>query len=112
MTAGRFVIGPPPVSRAIADIHYELLVVGALVGLLVATLIISKPGKPAAAYESRDNAGYVADGRVSRGACCARRQAPRAGRRSWRAAETASFACHERTRHVHATSRSFRVTST
>jgi glycerol uptake facilitator-like aquaporin len=44
-TAVRFVIGPSRLSRAIPEMHGELLVVGAIVGLLVAALIASKPGK-------------------------------------------------------------------
>jgi glycerol uptake facilitator-like aquaporin len=41
----RWVIGPSPVSRAIPGIHLQLLVVGAAVGLLLAGLILSPPGR-------------------------------------------------------------------
>jgi glycerol uptake facilitator-like aquaporin len=41
----RWVVGPSPVSRSIRGIHLELLVVGLLVGLLLAGLIRSPPGK-------------------------------------------------------------------
>lgn len=41
----RWVIGPSPISRAMPGIHGELLVVGAIVALLVAALILSRPGK-------------------------------------------------------------------
>jgi glycerol uptake facilitator-like aquaporin len=41
----RFAIGPSVVSRAIPEIHTELLIVGAAVALLLAGLIISPPGK-------------------------------------------------------------------
>ena len=41
----RFVVGPSTLSRAIPPIHLELLIVGALVALLLAGLILSRPGK-------------------------------------------------------------------
>ncbi len=41
----RWVIGPSPISRAIPQIHAQLLIVGAAVGLLLAGLILSPPGK-------------------------------------------------------------------
>jgi glycerol uptake facilitator protein/aquaporin Z len=44
-TTVRFVVGSSPLSRAIPDIHGQLLVVGLTVGLLVGTLIASKPGR-------------------------------------------------------------------
>jgi glycerol uptake facilitator protein/aquaporin Z len=44
-TIVRFVIGPSPVSRLVSGIHLELLIVGAAVALLLAGLIISRPGK-------------------------------------------------------------------
>lgn len=44
-TVVRFVVGPSPISRAIPQIHFELIIVGALVGLLLAGLIMSRPGR-------------------------------------------------------------------
>jgi glycerol uptake facilitator-like aquaporin len=41
----RWVIGPSPISGAIPQIHVELLIVGAAVGLLLAGLILSPPGR-------------------------------------------------------------------
>jgi len=41
----RWVIGPSPISRAIPQIHVELVIVGAMVGLLLAGLILSPPGR-------------------------------------------------------------------
>ena len=41
----RWVIGPSPISRAIPGIHTKLLLVGTAVGLLLAGLILSPPGK-------------------------------------------------------------------
>src|SRR5258705_11926149 len=41
----RWVIGPSLISRAIPQIHAELLIVGAAVALLLAGLILSPPGK-------------------------------------------------------------------
>jgi glycerol uptake facilitator-like aquaporin len=41
----RWVIGGSPISRALPDIHLELLVVGVVVGLLLAGLILSPLGK-------------------------------------------------------------------
>ena len=41
----RWVIGPSPISAAIPQIHVELLIVGAAVGLLLAGLILSPPGR-------------------------------------------------------------------
>jgi glycerol uptake facilitator-like aquaporin len=45
VTAVRWVIGASPISRAIPGIHLELLVVGVVVGLLLAGLILSPLGK-------------------------------------------------------------------
>jgi len=44
-TVVRWVIGVSPVSRAVPGIHLELLVVGVVVGLLLAGLILSPLGK-------------------------------------------------------------------
>src|SRR4029077_3583025 len=44
-TIVRFVVGPSPISRAVPAIHIELFIVGALVAVLLAGLIISRPGK-------------------------------------------------------------------
>jgi glycerol uptake facilitator-like aquaporin len=44
-TIVRFVVGPSPVSRALPQIHVELLIVGAAVAVLLASLILSRPGK-------------------------------------------------------------------
>ncbi len=44
-TVVRWVIGASPISRAIPGIHLQLLVVGVVVGLLLAGLILSPPGK-------------------------------------------------------------------
>jgi glycerol uptake facilitator protein/aquaporin Z len=41
----RFVIGSSPISRAVPQIHVELVIIAAVVGLLVSGLIISWPGK-------------------------------------------------------------------
>jgi hypothetical protein len=41
----RWVIGASPISRALPEIHLELLVVGLVVGLLLAGLILSPLGK-------------------------------------------------------------------
>ncbi|WP_433273936.1 MIP/aquaporin family protein [Pseudonocardia xinjiangensis] len=41
----RWVIGPSFVSDAIPQIHVQLLIVGACVGLFLAVLILSRPGK-------------------------------------------------------------------
>jgi glycerol uptake facilitator-like aquaporin len=41
----RWVIGPSPISRAIPQIHIELVIVGAVVGLVLAGLILSPPGR-------------------------------------------------------------------
>jgi Glycerol uptake facilitator and related permeases (Major Intrinsic Protein Family) len=41
----RWVIGPSPISRIIPQIQLELLIVGATVGILIAGLILSPPGK-------------------------------------------------------------------
>ena len=41
----RWVIGPSPISRAVPEIHAQLVIVGVAVGLLVAGLILSPPGK-------------------------------------------------------------------
>ena len=41
----RFAVGPSTLSRAIPQIHVELLIVGAVVAVLIAGLIISRPGK-------------------------------------------------------------------
>ena len=44
-TIVRFVVGPSPISRAFPQIHVELLIVGAAVGLLLTGLIKSPLGK-------------------------------------------------------------------
>jgi glycerol uptake facilitator-like aquaporin len=44
-TTVRFVVGPSPVSGAVPRIHIELLIVGAVVGVLLIGLIKSPPGK-------------------------------------------------------------------
>jgi glycerol uptake facilitator-like aquaporin len=44
-TIVRWVVGPSVVSAAIPQIHLQLLIVGACVGLLLAGLIASKPGR-------------------------------------------------------------------
>jgi glycerol uptake facilitator protein/aquaporin Z len=44
-TIARFVVGPSPVSRALPQIHIELLIVGAGVGILLTGLIKSPLGK-------------------------------------------------------------------
>src|SRR5882672_691699 len=44
-TIVRFVIGPSPISRAFPQIHVELLIVGATVGVLLTGLIKSPLGK-------------------------------------------------------------------
>jgi glycerol uptake facilitator-like aquaporin len=44
-TIVRFVVGPSPISRAFPQIHAELLIVGAAVGLLLTGLIKSPLGK-------------------------------------------------------------------
>ena len=41
----RWVIGPSRISRAIPQIHVQLLIVGAAVGLVLAGLILSPPGR-------------------------------------------------------------------
>jgi glycerol uptake facilitator protein/aquaporin Z len=41
----RWVIGPSPISRAIPGTHAELWIVGATVGLLLAGLNLSPPGR-------------------------------------------------------------------
>lgn len=44
-TIVRWVMGPSAISDAIPGIHLKLLVVGAAVGLLLAGLILSRPGR-------------------------------------------------------------------
>jgi glycerol uptake facilitator-like aquaporin len=44
-TVVRFVVGPSPISRAFPQIHVELLIVGAAVGVLLTGLIKSPMGK-------------------------------------------------------------------
>ena len=41
----RWVIGPSSISREVPQIHLQLLIVGAVVGLLLAALILSPPGR-------------------------------------------------------------------
>jgi glycerol uptake facilitator protein/aquaporin Z len=41
----RWVIGLSPISRAIPEIHAQLVIVGMAVGLHLAGLILSPPGK-------------------------------------------------------------------
>jgi len=45
VTFVRWVIGPSAVSRAIPDIHLQLLINGTAVALLIAGLILSPPGR-------------------------------------------------------------------
>jgi glycerol uptake facilitator protein/aquaporin Z len=45
VTIVRWVIGPSSVARAIPHIHLQLLVIGTAVGLLIAGLILSPPGR-------------------------------------------------------------------
>ena len=45
VTIVRWVIGPSPISRMVPDIHAELLIVGVAVGILIAGLIMSPPGR-------------------------------------------------------------------
>ena len=45
VTFVRWVIGPSVVSRAIPDIHLQLLIIGTAVALLIAGLILSPPGR-------------------------------------------------------------------
>ena len=45
VTFVRWVIGPSAVSRAIPDIHLQLLIIGTAVALLVAGLILSPAGR-------------------------------------------------------------------
>jgi glycerol uptake facilitator-like aquaporin len=44
-TIVRFVVGPSPISRALPQIHVELVIVGTVVAALLAGLIISRPGR-------------------------------------------------------------------
>lgn len=44
-TIVRFVIGDAPISLALPQIHVQLFLVGALVAVLLSTLIVSRPGK-------------------------------------------------------------------
>lgn len=44
-TIVRWVIGPSALSRTIPQVHVQLLIVGGCVGLLLAGLILSRPGK-------------------------------------------------------------------
>src|SRR4051795_12268850 len=44
-TIVRWVVGPSPISRAVPQVHLQLLIVGGCVGLLLAGLIVSRPGK-------------------------------------------------------------------
>jgi glycerol uptake facilitator protein/aquaporin Z len=44
-TIVRWVMGPSPVSRAVPQVHLQLLIVGVCVGLLLASLILSPPGE-------------------------------------------------------------------
>jgi glycerol uptake facilitator-like aquaporin len=50
VTFVRWMIGPSAVSRAIPDIHLQLVIVGAAVGGLVAGLILSPPGRASGAH--------------------------------------------------------------
>lgn len=45
VTIVRWVVGPSPVSDAIPQVHLQLVIIGAAVGLLLASLILSPPGK-------------------------------------------------------------------
>jgi glycerol uptake facilitator-like aquaporin len=44
-TIVRFAVGPSAISRALPQIHVELVIVGAVVAVLLAGLIISRPGR-------------------------------------------------------------------
>jgi glycerol uptake facilitator-like aquaporin len=44
-TIVRFVVGASPISRALPQIHVQLILVGALVAVLLSGLIVSRPGK-------------------------------------------------------------------
>ena len=44
-TAVRFIVGPSPISRTLPQIHVELVIVGAVVAILLAGLIMSRPGR-------------------------------------------------------------------
>lgn len=45
VTIVRWVSGPSPISTAVPQLHLQLLIVGACSGLVLAGLILSKPGK-------------------------------------------------------------------
>jgi hypothetical protein len=59
-TIVRFAVGPSPISRAFPQIHAELLIVGAGVGLLLSASLKVRSARSAADTESRDIAGHVA----------------------------------------------------
>ncbi|MFD5060361.1 MIP/aquaporin family protein [Streptomyces sp. NPDC058394] len=44
-TIVRWVVGPSPISDAVTQIHLQLLIIGGAVGLLLAALILSWPGR-------------------------------------------------------------------
>ncbi|MFF0291262.1 MIP/aquaporin family protein [Streptomyces sp. NPDC005262] len=44
-TIVRWVVGPSPISEAVTQIHLQLLIIGGAVGLLLTTLILSRPGR-------------------------------------------------------------------
>ncbi|MFF3565403.1 MIP/aquaporin family protein [Streptomyces sp. NPDC002574] len=45
VTIVRWAAGPSPISRAVPQIHLQLLIIGVCVGLLLALLILSPPGR-------------------------------------------------------------------
>lgn len=45
LTLVRWVVGPSPVSATVPQIHLQLLIIGVCVGVLLALLILSKPGR-------------------------------------------------------------------
>ncbi|MFG1710910.1 hypothetical protein ACFLIM_47895 [Nonomuraea sp. M3C6] len=49
-TITRWVMGPSPISDAVPQVRLRLLVIGACAGLLLAGLILSKPGKISGAH--------------------------------------------------------------
>jgi Major intrinsic protein len=52
VTIVRWVAGPSPASAAIHQVHAKLLVIGGCVGLVLAGLILSPPGKASGAHIS------------------------------------------------------------
>jgi glycerol uptake facilitator-like aquaporin len=64
-TAVRWVIGESPISRAVPGIHLQLLMVGVIVGLLLAGLILSPLGKASGGHLNRSCALSGSEYRVS-----------------------------------------------